>query len=223
MYFTSSIADDIRVPLQINIVYLVLLKPRRRTPHRSCSNDGIVHHSGASNPMMLRSTRLCQRGCTLVASLCYSAFMSFPQGSFAMELLWYYYSCIWLEGVEQRKTGGFFPLVSLSKKKRRNFNIHLDVLFKLICMNNRTNCITGIIRFLFFFISMWFDFNLTTFLHSRVLPIHVNQTPGLTKILCFQMLSFSCAFLSYSCVFPVPTFIESSNSKEPLQIYFIFR
>ena len=40
-----------------------------------------------SNPMMLRSTRLCQRGCTLVASLCYSAFMSIPQGSFAMELL----------------------------------------------------------------------------------------------------------------------------------------
>ena len=54
-----------------------------------------------------------------------------------------------LEGVEQSKTGGFFPLVSLSKKKRRNF-IHLDVLFKLICMKNRTNCITGIIRFLFF-------------------------------------------------------------------------
>src|SRR3990170_7598462 len=44
----------------------------------------------------------------------------------------------------------FFPLVSLSKKKCRNFNIHLDVLFKLICMKNRTNCITGIIRFLFF-------------------------------------------------------------------------
>ena len=60
-----------------------------------------------------------------------------------------YYSCIWLEGVEQSKTGGFFPLVSLSKKKRRDF-IHLDVLFKLICTKNRTNCITGIIRFLFF-------------------------------------------------------------------------
>ena len=43
--------------------------------------------SSTSNPMMLRSTRLCQRGCTLVASLCYSAFMSIPQGSFAMELL----------------------------------------------------------------------------------------------------------------------------------------
>ena len=100
------------------------------------------------NPMMLRSTRLCQRGCTLIASLCYCAFMSIPQGSFSMELLWYYYSCIWL-GVEQSKTGGFFPLVSLSKKKRRNF-IHLDVLFKLICMKNITNCITSIIRFLFF-------------------------------------------------------------------------
>lgn len=172
--------------------------------------------------MMLRSTRLCQRGCTLVTSLCYSAFMSIPQGSFAMELLWYYYSCIWLEGREQSETGGFFPLVSLSKKKHRNF-IHLDVFFKLICMKNRTNCITGIIRFLFFFIFTWFDFNLTMFLHSYALPIHVNQTPRLTEILCFQMLYFACAFLSYSYVFPVPAFIESSNSKEPLQIYFIFR
>ena len=43
----------------------------------------------------------------------------------------------------------FFPFLSLSKKKRRNF-IHLDNLFKLICMKNKTNCITGIIRFLFF-------------------------------------------------------------------------
>jgi hypothetical protein len=47
MYFTSSIADAIRVPLHINVVCLVLLQPRHRTPHRSCSNDGIVHHSGA--------------------------------------------------------------------------------------------------------------------------------------------------------------------------------
>ena len=47
MYFTSSIVDDIRVPLQINVVCLVLLHPRRRTPHRSCSNDGTVHHSRA--------------------------------------------------------------------------------------------------------------------------------------------------------------------------------
>ena len=47
MYFTSSIADDIRVPLQINIVCLVLLQPRRRTPHRSCSNDGTILHSRA--------------------------------------------------------------------------------------------------------------------------------------------------------------------------------
>ena len=44
----------------------------------------------------------------------------------------------------------FFPLVSLSKKTCMNFNVHLDVLFKLICMKNRTNCITGIIIFLFF-------------------------------------------------------------------------
>ena len=72
--------------------------------------------SSMSNPMMLRSTRLCQRGCTLVVSLCYSAFMSIPQGSFAMELLWYYYSCICL-GVEQSKTGGFFFLWCLFQRK----------------------------------------------------------------------------------------------------------
>ena len=73
--------------------------------------------SSTSNPMMLRSTRLCQRGCTLVASLCYSTFMSIAQGSFAMELLWYYYSCIWLEGVEQSKTGGFFSFGVSFKEK----------------------------------------------------------------------------------------------------------
>ena len=126
--------------------------------------------SSMSNPMMLRSTRLCQRGCTLIASLCYSAFMLIPQGSFAMELLWYYYSCIWL-GVEQSKTGGFFPLVSLSKKNCRNFNIQLDVLFKLICMKNITNCITGIIRFLFFSFShgltlIWPCFSIPVFSNS---------------------------------------------------------
>ena len=64
---------------------------------------------------------------------------------------------------------------------------------------------------------------ITLLLHSSVLPIHVSQTPRLTEILCFQMLCFARAFLSYSYVFPVPAFIESSNSKEPLQIYFIFR
>src|SRR5215216_2471001 len=117
----------------------------------------------------------------------------------------------------------FFPLVSPSKKKRRNFNIHLDVLLKLICMKNMTNCITGIIRFLFFFIFTWFDFNLTMFLDSCVLPIHVNQTPRLTEILCLQMLYFARAFLSYCCVFPIHAFIESCNSEELLQIYFIFR
>ena len=57
MHFTSStfwwcilhhlFADDIRVPLHINVVCPVLLQPRRRTPHRSCSNNETVHHSGA--------------------------------------------------------------------------------------------------------------------------------------------------------------------------------
>ena len=61
------------------------------------------------------------------------------------------------------------------------------------------------------------------FLHSCVLTIHVNQTPRLTEILCFPMLCFARAFLSYSCVFPIHAFIESSNSKDPLHIYFISR
>ena len=130
-----------------------------------------------------------------------------PQGSFAMELLWYYYSCIWL-GVEQSKTGGFFSFGVSFKEKCRNFNIHLDVLFKLICMKNMANCITGIIRFLFFFIFTWFDFNLTMFLHSRVLPIHVNLTPRLTEILCFQML---CFVYSY----PIHVFFLSLRLQNP--------
>ena len=61
------------------------------------------------------------------------------------------------------------------------------------------------------------------FLHSCVLPIHVNQTPRLTEILCFQMFYFARAFLSYSSVFPVPAFIESSNSNKPLLNYFCYR
>ena len=40
-------ADAIGFPLKINVVCLVLLQPLRCTPHRSCSNDGTVHHSGA--------------------------------------------------------------------------------------------------------------------------------------------------------------------------------
>ena len=135
MFFTSSIADNIRVPLQINgclscpastsppYTSPELLQCQNR-PSQWCSTLGVISRglrsssppptitpaspSSTSNPMMLRSTRLCQRGCTLVASLCYSASMSIPRGSFAKELLWYYYSCIWLEGVGQSKTGGFY-------------------------------------------------------------------------------------------------------------------
>src|SRR3990170_8173183 len=33
------------------------------------------------------------------------------------------------------------------------------------------------------------------------------------------MLCFAHAFLSYSCVFPIPALLESSNSNEPLQNY----
>ena len=45
MYFTSSIGDAIRIPLEINDVCLVLLKPRRLTACRSCSNDETIHHN----------------------------------------------------------------------------------------------------------------------------------------------------------------------------------
>src|SRR5215216_942887 len=47
MYFTSSIGDAIRIPLEINDVCLVLLQPRRLTAHRSCSNDGTIHQNRA--------------------------------------------------------------------------------------------------------------------------------------------------------------------------------
>ena len=65
--------------------------------------------------------------------------------------------------------------------------------------------------------------HITLFLHSCVLQIHVSQTPRLIEILCFQMICFARAFLSYSCIFSCPCVYRSSNSKEPLQIYFIFR
>ena len=102
MYFMSSIGGAIRIPLRLTlfIVSLVLLQPRHRTTHRSCSNDETLHHNGAvsgsiskrlrsssppptaksagssspTNPITLRSTWLLQRGCTLVASLFYSTF-----------------------------------------------------------------------------------------------------------------------------------------------------
>jgi hypothetical protein len=140
-------------------------------------------------------------------------------GNFTMVLLFMH--LVRRNGAKQNRRI-FFLWCLFQRENCRNFNIHLDVLFKLICMKNRTNCITGIIRFLFY-IFMWFDFNLTMFFHSCVLPIHVNQTPRLTEILCLQMLCFACAFLSYSYVFSVPVFLESSNSNEPLQIYLIFR
>ena len=49
MYFTSSIGDAIRIPLRLTlfVVSLVLLQPRRRTTHRSCSNDETLNHSRA--------------------------------------------------------------------------------------------------------------------------------------------------------------------------------
>ena len=56
---------------------------------------------------------------------------------------------------------------------------------------------------------MWFDFNLTMFFHSCVLPIHVNQTSRLTEILCLQMLCFARG--SY----PIPVFFLSLHLYNP--------
>src|SRR5215216_4270988 len=56
-----------------------------------------------------------------------------------------------------------------------------------------------------------------------LLCIPVNQTPRLTEILYLQMLCFARAFLSYSCVFPIPALLESSNSNKPLHNYFCYR
>ena len=37
------------------------------------------------------------------------------------------------------------------------------------------------------------------------------------------MLYFARAFLSYSCLFPIPALLESSNSNKPLHNYFCYR
>ena len=51
---------------------------------------------------------------------------------------------------------------------------------------------------------MWFDLISPCFFASCDLPILVNQTPRLAEIMCFWILYFARAFLSYSCLFPIP-------------------
>ena len=70
---------------------------------------------------------------------------------------------------------------------------------------------------------MWFDLISSCFFASCDLPILVNQTPRLEEILCFLILCFARAFLSYSCLFPTPALLESSNSNKPLHNYFCYR
>ena len=48
---------------------------------------------------------------------------------------------------------------------------------------------------------MWFDLISPCFFASCDLPIVVNQTPRLAEILCFLILCFARAFLSYSVYF----------------------
>ena len=64
---------------------------------------------------------------------------------------------------------------------------------------------------------MWFDLISPCFFASCDLPIVVNQTPRLAEILCFKILCFARAFLSYSCLFPIPALLESSLSKKTLR------
>ena len=88
----------------------------------------------SDNPMMLRSTRLRQRGCTLVASLItihsrrsirdILVQRKNSNRKFSYGTLLFNYSCILLKGMEQ--------------------NIHLDVLLKILCMKTRPSAlVTG--------------------------------------------------------------------------------
>ena len=160
MYFTSSIADDIRIPLEIDDVCLVLLQPWRPTAHRSCSNATTIHQNRAvpwtlstdssDLPPHLRQPPLPQllQGPTwwcwsrhgydkevvhLLHHL-YSTFMSIHYGySGAMEkhsnrkfsygTLLFNYSCILLKGMEQK--------------------IHLDLLFRILCMKTRPSALVA--------------------------------------------------------------------------------
>ena len=90
--------------------------------------------ASATSPMMLRSTWLRQRGCTLVASLITIhsrrsirailvqrkniAIWNFSNGT-----LLFNYSCILLKGMKQ--------------------NIHLDLLFKILCMKTRPSALVA--------------------------------------------------------------------------------
>ena len=40
----------------------------------------------------------------------------------------------------------------------------------------------------------------------------------MVEVLCFQILCFARAFLSYYCVFHIPAFLESSNQTSPYRI-----
>ena len=176
MYFTSSIGDAIRIPLRLTLsllscvslatVHLTGAAPMtelsitmKQYPQRHIQRPQIFFPASDSHTSITilhvqpndaevdkaMPKRLYTRRITLLlwihvdpsGVLCYGT---------TMVLLFMH---LVRSGAKQNWRI-FFPLVSLSKKKRRNFNIHLGVLFKLICMKNMTNCITDIIRFLFF-------------------------------------------------------------------------
>ena len=93
---------------------------------------------------------------------------------FSNGTLLFNYSCIFLKGMKQ--------------------NIHLDLLFKILCMKTRPSALvpeyhSNCTRF--HMVSLYFGH---VSLHSSALPIPVNQTPKLTEILCLQMLCLPCAF-----------------------------
>ena len=158
MHFTSSIGDAIRIPLEIDDVCLVLLQPWRLTGHRGCSNDRTIHHNRAVPwtlstdssdlpphlrqpplPQLLqRPTQWCwgRHGYRKEVVHFFHHLLLYihvdPLGlfgstqkhsnrEFSNGTLLFNYSCILLKGMKQ--------------------NIHLDLLFKILCMKTRPSAL----------------------------------------------------------------------------------
>lgn len=63
-------------------------------------------------------------------------------GIFSMEVL-----CMPLVQTNgQRKCGGIFSLISISKEKDMNSNLHLNLYLKFLCTENETKILSSIIK-----------------------------------------------------------------------------
>ena len=132
MYFMSCIGDAIRIPLRLTlfVVSLVLLQPRRRTTHRSCSNDKTLHHSRAvpraPSPDAKDFLHLLWQPSEpehphLPIQSCWD------RHGFSKEVVHLLHLFFTLHVIYiVHWAHGFVPLVSPWKKKRRNFNFHLS-------------------------------------------------------------------------------------------------